>query len=392
MATVLQLRAGSPAVINRASPGGDGGHDAGVRGYPHAARFGDGTLYAHFYVSPWLNRQTRPVNCVSTDGGQHWSAPRTMPVGPASEPLVLDDDTLIYINELRLESPHRIAGARCETRDRGAHFSEDAAGVVFILPSDIAVDARSSRSYWGQCEQFVYQYGFLREGAVVWTLVGAHCTGPAGEPAPWCRLMLFRSDDGARTFRYISTIAGSTDPGHGGFTEPAMARMADDSLLVLARTEYPPDDWRYLVSFRSGDDGASWAAEGVPAGVPPVYRIRTQRPLRNEGKTHANAGNVSPSLARLANGVAVLSFGRPGLKVAFSADGTGRQWTDALRVVPEESLFGRNDRTSAMTGLVPVGPDRFVLVYDVSGYQDEDELEPCDAILSLEIAAARAAP
>lgn len=381
MADPIQLRIDALSIIDQATPDhADDDFDVGVRGYPHAARFSDGTLYAHFYVSPWLNRQTRPVNCISLDGGRTWGPPRPMPIGPASEPLVLEDDTLLYFNELCVEDPHRIVGTRCETRDRGATFHEDRAGAVFQLPEETSIDLKSPRSYWGQCEQFVYQYGFLREGEIVWTLLGAHCNVGA-----WCRLMLFRSADGARTFDYVSTIGGATDPGHGGFTEPTMARMTDGSLLVVARTEYPHDDWRYLASFRSIDDGATWEEEGVPAGVPPVYRIRSQRPLRNEGKMHANAGNVSPSLMCLDNGIAVLAFGRPGQKVAFSADGVGRLWTDTLRIVPEESLFGRNDQTSGMTGLVPVGHSRFVFVFDVAGYRSSDGAKPADTVFALEI-------
>ncbi len=382
MADPIQLRVEAPEIIDQATPDrADDDFDAGVRGYPHAARFSDGTLYAHFYVSPWLNRQTRPVNCISLDDGRTWSPPRAMPIGPASEPLVLEDDTLLYFNELRVEDPHLIVGNRCETQDRGATFCEGRVGAVFQLPDEISIDLESPRSYWGQCEQFVYQYGFLREGETAWTLLGAHCNGA------WCRLMLFRSADGAHTFHYVSTIGGATDPGHGGFTEPTMARMTDGSLLVVARTEYPGDEWRYLASFRSSDDGVTWEEDGVPAGVPPVYRIRSQRPLRNEGKTHSNAGNVSPSLVCLENGTAVLAFGRPGQKVAFSADGVGRLWTNTLRIVPEESLFGRNDHTSGMTGLVAVGPSRFVLVFDVTGYRSSDCAKPRDTVFALEISA-----
>ena len=210
-----------------------------------------------------------------------------MPIGPASEPLVLEDDTLLYFNELRVEDPHRIVGTRCETRDRGATFCECRAGAVFQLPDEISIDLESPRSYWGQCEQFVYQYGFLREGETVWTLLGAHCKGGI-----WCRLMLFRRADGARTFDYVSTIGGATDPGHGGFTEPTMARMTDGFLLVVSRTEYPRDDWRYLASFRSSDDGVTWEEEGVPDPLPaaPAQRGQCVTVARVPGEPHRCAG------------------------------------------------------------------------------------------------------
>jgi hypothetical protein len=387
MSGPVQLSVGIPVVVSQADPGlaaaenGDR-FDVGVRGYPHAARFSDGTLYTHFYVSPWLNRDTRPVNCVSVDGGRSWSAERIMPVGPASEPLVLADDTLVYFNELRLDGPRMISATRCETRDQGASFREYSNGAVFHLPEEIRIAPDSPCSYWGQCRQFVYQYGFLREGGTIWTLVGAHCVG-----TDWCRLMLLCSTDGASTFHYVSTVGGMGDPGHGGYSEPTICRMTDGSMQVVARIEYSPDDWRSLVSFRSTDNGETWTREGVPPGVPPVYRIRSQRPLRNTGKTHASAGNVSPAMTLLDNGIAILAFGRPGQKLAFSADGTGRLWTDTLRIVPEESLFGRNDQTCGMSGVVPIDSNRFLIVYHVQEYESEGGHPGRDTILALEIRA-----
>ena len=161
--------------------------------------------------------------------------------------------------------------------------------------------------------------------------------------------------------------------------------MTDGSLLVIARTEYPPDDWRYMAQFRSTDEGTTWSAPVLPPGIPPVYRIRSQRPLRNSGKIYSSAGNVSPCLAVLENGVAALSFGRPGLKVAFSEDGTGSLWTDALRVVPEQSLFGINDETASMSGLIATGPNSLLLVYDVQNHVSEPACEGRNSLFALPI-------
>ncbi len=375
MPAAVHLTVGTPTIISQAD-------DTQVRGYPHAARFSDGCLCAHFYICPWSGRDTTPASCISRDDGRSWSDERAMPVGPASEPLILGDDTLVYFNELRIEDPRVIAATRCESSDRGESFQEDPDGAVFHLPEEIRFDPDSAKSYWGQCDRFVYQYGFLREDAIVWTLVGGHCEGSG-----WCRLMLFRSCDEGRTFRFVSTIAGADDPGHSGYSEPSICRMTDGSLLVIARIEYSPDNWRSLACFRSDDDGGTWSSQGIPVGIPSVYRIRRQRPVSNSGKTHASAGNVSPSMAVLANGVAALSFGRPGLKVAFSADGTGDLWSDTLRVVPEESLFGRNDRGSGMSAVVPIDANRFVLVYDVAGYDAGDRSAVRDTVFALEIQA-----
>src|SRR5207249_9016104 len=47
-----------------------------------------------------------------------------------------------------------------------------------------------------------------------------------------------------------------------------------------------------------------------------------------------DAGNVSPMLSLLDNGVLGLAYGRPGIKVALSSDGTGHYWDQIVELVP----------------------------------------------------------
>jgi hypothetical protein len=106
--------------------------------------------------------------------------------------------------------------------------------------------------------------------------------------------------------------------------------------------------------------------------VPRHYPLRRLRPIVNEGKTHSNAANVSPSLSVLPNGVVAMAYGRPGVYLSFSADGSGAPWTDCLPVVPESSLFGINCDSSHMAGVAAVGENELVMIYDVYNYQPPD--------------------
>ena len=60
----------------------------------------------------------------------------------------------------------------------------------------------------------------------------------------------------------------------------------------------------------------------------------------------------------MTNGVLACSYGRPGNRIMFSVDGTGRQWTDRLKVYEyPRGSFG-------YTGIVEVAPGQLLFVYD----------------------------
>jgi len=136
------------------------------------------------------------------------------------------------------------------------------------------------------------------------------------------------------------------------------------------------------MQFRSSDGGLTWTTPEICPGVPPVYPVR-KIPVVNEGKTHLNAVAVSPDLTVLPNGVVVLTYGRPGQYLAFSEDGTGSQWRDRIAVVPEHSLFGVNDTSSAMAGVTAISHDELLLVYDVRNYQSEMLPNPANTVFAL---------
>lgn len=187
---------------------------------------------------------------------------------------------------------------------------------------------------------------------------------------PWC----LRSQDDGLTWSFHSMIARDDASPWAGFTEPRLAVMPDGSLLAVLRTECHKNG--PLFRTHSTDGGKTWSA---PEKLWPF--------------------GVLPQLLTLQNGVTVLSFGRPGVHVLFSADGAGKRWGGVVNVVVEsfegtgvqgegygfqkgEEPKGRpkGTRTSGYTGLIETGPDSFLLTYDQFDYPNQ-EGQPRKSIL-----------
>ena len=140
------------------------------------------------------------------------------------------------------------------------------------------------------------------------------------------RTFVVRSEDGGRSWRYLSTVAApvSEDPVGEGFDEPALCMLESGELLCVMRTgHYSP-----LYCSWSRDEGKHW--------TDPVY-------------TGFERG-CAPCLLRLRDGRVALVYGQrfpvgvslprceprwswPGcglVRLAVSEDGRGRQWTDTV--------------------------------------------------------------
>jgi hypothetical protein len=71
---------------------------------------------------------------------------------------------------------------------------------------------------------------------------------------------------------------------------------------------------------------------------------------------------VFPSLVRMGSGALLLAFGRPGVWVSASMDGTGRKWSEPAPVIAGDPV-GLTGETCGYTGLLPLSPDAALLVY-----------------------------
>ena len=120
------------------------------------------------------------------------------------------------------------------------------------------------------------------------------------------RIVIYRSTNKGNSFEYYSTIG--YDPSlesKYGLTEPVMEQLDNKDLLCVIRTEsYLP-----IMQSRSCNGGSTWTTIEL-SGV----------------------DGVDPDLIKMSNGIAACSFGRPGVWIMFSADGTGRRWTDRIRI------------------------------------------------------------
>ena len=167
---------------------------------------------------------------------------------------------------------------------------------------------------------------------------------PYGRGRPYSRTYVCESDADGRGWRYLTTI-GYDRIGSEGYNEGSMRRLPGGELLVVMRTGSEKDPACHdnpIMWSTSRDEGRTWS-QPKRTGTEGAY----------------------PSLAVLDDGLVVMSYGRPGAMIVFSADG-GRTWTDrnvidatpysgytdVVQTAPGELLvgFGTRDYLDAETG------------------------------------------
>ena len=135
--------------------------------------------------------------------------------------------------------------------------------------------------------------------------------------------------------------------------EPDLCATADGTLVCVLRTTDGKGLGPMLLT-SSRDAGETWS---------PL------RLLENFG--------VMPRLLTLENGVTVLSYGRPGVRLLFSADGAGQCWEHPVTILPGPSMDKRIDWYSMEaescgnnSQLIPLAPDRFIMAYSDFTHKD----------------------
>ena len=148
----------------------------------------------------------------------------------------------------------------------------------------------------------------------------------------WCMV----SRDNGRSWARHGLIA--YDPsGELMMGEPCLAQTTDGKLVCVIRCA--DHQQRPMLITYSSDRGKTW---GEP------------RRLFDFG--------VMPQLLLLPNKVMVLSFGRPGVHLMFSPDGSAKRWTEPVSVIAgnRSSISGHS---CGYTRVLPVGDDSFLLAY-----------------------------
>ena len=166
------------------------------------------------------------------------------------------------------------------------------------------------------------------------------------------RVILCRSSDLGRTWRYYSTVSYEPEdpnpelPGmYIGSAEPSFTLLPNGQMLCIMRKQYShyPGEYKPLYVCWSNDMGKTWTTP-IP--------------------TKPHLMNICPELAVLDNGVVACEYGRPGFHVAFSLD-NGHTWQDRVSFsdLPCGVITGQFD-------IAKVGPNKLLAIgSDVAGTQ-----------------------
>ena len=80
------------------------------------------------------------------------------------------------------------------------------------------------------------------------------------------------------------------------------------------------------------------------------------KPLDELGKM-----GVMPDLRTLDCGVMALSYGRPGVRLTFSLDGTGKEWTTPISIIEgDHNIYAHS---CGYTMMMPLDESSFLLTY-----------------------------
>ena len=171
---------------------------------------------------------------------------------------------------------------------------------------------------------------------------------PYGRGRAYSRTYVCESADRGQTWRYLTTI-GYDQIGSEGYNEGSMRPLPSGEWLAVMRTGNEKD-------FKCQDNPIMWSVS------------------KNEGRTWTKPQRTGlegayPSLAVLSDGLLVLSYGRPGAMIAFSADG-GRTWTDHTCV----------DATpySGYTDVVEIAKGELLVGFGAKDYLDPQTRERTD--------------
>lgn len=160
-----------------------------------------------------------------------------------------------------------------------------------------------------------------------------------GSPPRTMESLCMVSRDGGRSFERRAIMA-SDDTGEDIFGEGTMCVTRDGRLLaVLRRADHAQ---KSMVITSSDDAGHTWTPH------------RAMPELGDFG--------VLPVLQPLASGPLLLTYGRPGVWLSLSADGTGERWSKPVPI-----LAGSHDATQAhscgYTAMQPLDANTALLAY-----------------------------
>ena len=171
-------------------------------------------------------------------------------------------------------------------------------------------------------------------------------SGVTGKPA-WLYLVdVLRSDDGGRTWDWQSEVLTTPEydphlPGFEGFCEPYIERMTDGSVIMLMRTGSGCPS--YIV--RSTDNCKTWSK---PEKFDEI--------------------GVLPQLLRLACGVTLSTYGRPGVFLRATDDEKGLLWEEPVSF----DVSGNGYDSCCYTSLLALDDTTALAAYSHFRYPDKN--------------------
>jgi hypothetical protein len=316
--------------------------ELGAHEQPHLFKMPCGDVHLVFHKDRDVHGAERVV-LKSADRGKTW-APLPMPIHRHESVGCLRDGTvLVYDDYAFRKAGSTFVGQMCVSRDGGRTFGPVELA-VFQKPDTVVTSAAAT--YWAAKDLAPY-----RTTSAQWSDQLCHalwrsvlenkdgtliaCAHGYAKGDAKARSICYRSGDRGRTWGEESTIACDPKIAGEGFVEPVMAFCSNGDVLCVMRT----NGGLPLMQARSTDGGRTW-----------------QKP------TPTGSLGVDPDLCLMTNGVLACSYGRPGNRIMFSTDGTGRRWTDRLPIY--EYQEGQRGWSFGYTGIVEVEPGKLLMVYD----------------------------
>ena len=346
---------------------------------PQAVRFANGNMLLTYSVGADAYFAGSGAHR-SRDNGTTWERCDCPWYRPCAKGAVADDRALLFDQYLWRTGEHEFQACYVETRDSGESFSEPRLARFHIenvvchdyVPRpqddpDRFVEPEVPDLYRPITEKHGTVIGAYTFGTVLRLPDGAlgmscHATmegsmarqrqqgnyvgaRPDEANAPEATQVILesslflRSEDEGRSWRHTSTI-GTPRPDRPfdsgkiyseGFNETGMACTSDGKIFTLMRH----GSYMLLWWATSDDCGRTWS-EIEPLNYP----------------------GVAPCVTRMPSGALAAAWGRPGMTVAFSLDGSGQNW-DLLTSVMDD-----RHHSQKYPWIVPVDHDRLMLFYD----------------------------
>ena len=255
------------------------------------------------------------------------------PVGSGSENYRKSDFTFYRLDDLP-ESPQgvflkRLKKGETEWKTERA-FLYDPNAARYSLSGLVPV------VWWGDMH-------IAKDGSIIAGIYPGFLIGENGLADPKSGVFFYRSTDGGHSWSikgripyHPNLVADPKGDKRMDFTEPAFEILKDGTFLCVIRTTDGAGNGPMYTSY-SKDLGKTWTKPEAMA-----------------------ATGVLPKLLQLNNGILVMTSGRPGVQLRFSANGKDKAWTEPFEMLPYEN---EKDQVSCgYTGLISTGPDSFLII------------------------------